>query len=561
MESATNLDGARRPEVGMCVVRLISDRQEVRGLLGDRFDAELTYPKIFLDSVGNATPVIVDTGGDFTLVINVADSEAAAVTLRKVRLQTYGHYFDWGQASGAPLLSFSEAVRVAAGPGRLVVAASLPVARAEALGVNSLDVEPDNTDPRVYISRKKRSDVERQWQTSRDRDAAALRPFISNLRRGADLLDALSKSAVGYAALEELMHDAGLDAVFVSSPFHSEMFTGLPRAMAERLGITCLFVRGHDDVIIFSRQPLERSDFRPHGEAASVAEAMHAFGAGTTGIEEGHLGIGPWQSLHDAGCGLKNAAFVLRRWQDKRAGDDLPYYIAAANAVLRGFEKARDHIRHHLAGGMTESDARSAFDRGVADFAAGIGLEGRIKPYFDIIHSGERTLLPATAGDYPLRAADQTIKFDMGLLVLDTFGCVRACSDIARTLSPVAELQDIHDELRTALVDRLIPAMRPGMSGAQVHAAGVDVLRSFIPRMRKAGLMPPGATADGYLRDCGHTIHRTTAGTVYFLPGAKTTIEAGMLGCVEFVWPFERKIIAVEDGYYITDKEVIPFTI
>jgi hypothetical protein len=33
-----------------------------------------------------------------------------------------------------------------------------------------------------------------------------------------------------------------------------------------------------------------------------------------------------------------------------------------------------------------------------------------------------------------------------------------------------------------------------------------------------------------------------------------------MLGCVEYVWPIGHRIIAVEDGYFITDDEVIAFT-
>jgi Xaa-Pro aminopeptidase len=340
------------------------------------------------------------------------------------------------------------------------------------------------------------------------------------------------------------------------------MFTGLPSQVAEQYGMACLFVPGDEHVTIFAKRPFDRPDFEAAGQSVSLAQAVRSVvGDRPLGIEEGHLGIGVYDALSEAGCAARPSVSILRRWMDHRAGTDLPYFIVAANAVLAGFRRASDYIVRHVQAGVTERDANAIFAAGASEFAKSVGMDGRIGLYFDIIHSGERTLLPAIAGDHPILPAHQTIKFDMGILVGDAFGCVRACSDIARTLSPSRALEQCHDDLRALLVDRLIPQMRPGMSGGDIHALGVRSLRECEAGLRKAGLMREGATMDGYTRDCGHTIHRTTSGSVYFLPGVKETIEPGMLGCVEYVWPIDDKIIAVEDGYYVTDTEVIPFTI
>jgi len=169
-------------------------------------------------------------------------------------------------------------------------------------------------------------------------------------------------------------------------------------------------------------------------------------------------------------------------------------------------------------------------------------------------------LLPATAGAYPVGADDRTVKFDMGLTVADAFGCVRGVSDIARTICAEPGIEALHDELRGILIDRLIPAIKPGMTGGEIHAVGVELLRPLEERLRSLGLLPEGRSVDGYRRDCGHTIQRQTISSVYFLPGVQQKVEDGMLGCVEYVWPINDILIAVEDGFLITPEGGVPFT-
>lgn len=553
--SGTGVEGA---------ARLISGLNEVRDRLGEAVWSELTYAKIFRDSVASTTPVIATVGGRETLLINLSDSCALGAGKPWRSVKTWGGYFDWNQEAGTPAASFAQAVRAVAGPGTLTVGADLPYTRFAALAANGpvTVAGPMIADGPVFVQYKRRAAIEAQWDSTRQADGAAIAAYVGGLRRGKDLLAAMRAPAIGFDPLDTGLSAAGLSALLVTSPYHCELFTGVPAAVAEQFGIACLFRAGAPEIVVFSRQPLGWHDFQSDGTMPSLAAAVAAaVPAEPVGFEGGHLTIGQHAALVAAGCDLREASATFRRWQDRRAGTDLAYFIVAANAVLAGFKQAAAAIERCIAPGLSEREAGAAFDQGAATFSARLGFADRLGPSFDIIHSGERTLLPAIAGDYPLRDGDATIKFDMGVLVRDAFGCVRACSDIARTWSPDETIRAAHDDLRAALVDRLIPAMKPGMTGGRIHALGVEALAGSVPALAAAGLMPQGRGVEGYLRDCGHTLHRTTAGSVYFLPGVSGTIEPGMLGCVEYVWPIGDRILAVEDGYFVTDSEVIPFTV
>jgi Xaa-Pro aminopeptidase len=267
-----------------------------------------------------------------------------------------------------------------------------------------------------------------------------------------------------------------------------------------------------------------------------------------------------WQSLVATGVVLAEGDRVLRRWQDRRAGEDLGYFVFAANAVIEGFAAASAFFGRAKGARLTERDLAAAYRDGVYRFGERIGFKGHHSPYFEIVHSGARTSLPATAADYPVSHDDLTIAFDMGIVVRDSAGCARAVSDIARTICATPRLSEARDQLRKALIDGLIPRIRPGLTGEEIYAIGVDCLRPLEPMLRAAGLLPPGKGVVDYRRDCGHAIHRQTVSSIYFVPGNRETIEEGMLGCVEYVWPIGDILIGVEEGYLVTREATVPFT-
>lgn len=543
--------------------KIYIDSSNLEKLLGPAYLRELTFPQIFKDSRYSVSPLVVVGPEGSHLIVGAADAAAHQAVKQPVPFSTYGRYFDWSQGKGYKQRSLIDALSGVVGTASVKVEGCMPVGRyrdiATAFAASVFDARPTQA---MAVYRKSKGELEAGWRATRDADVPRLVPFVSRLRFGQRLVEAMSAEPIGFSVLDRLVSEAGLDAILVSAPFDLEMFTGLPAAQIEDLGLFALYIPGEADIVVFSPSSLQRADFRPDGSTDSLAQAIGRFAGGAVGFCKDHLAIDVFEPLAAAGLDLKDATYALRRWFDERAGTDLLYFITAANAVLAGVDYASSFIRRAAAGDvLTERDVAALYHQGVEMFAHSIGMDGRIRPYFDIIHPGERTLLPATAGDYPISLSHKTIKFDMGLLVTDATGVVRGCSDIARTISTDPALQAAHDKLRALLVDELIPAIRPGMSGGEIHARGVEILRPITEELKSCGLLHADMDMDGYTRDCGHTLQRQTLATVHFLPGFGERLHAGMLGCTEFVWPIDDLIVACEDGYYVTEEGAIPFTV
>lgn len=539
---------------------LHADLATIERRLGRAFVEELTYPGIYRGSRLNVTPVVIEREGRTFVVISEADSAACAVMTPGVEKIVYGRYFDWGKDMDGPVTNFAQAVRSVAGADEIRVSPELPVTRREALAaggpVEVLAVTPEAP---LFVHRKRRAEIEAQWLATRDADAARFAPFLATLPHGDRLVAASTARSTGYAPFDELAREQGLGAVCVTAPHEVEMFCGLPARVVEQWGIVAVAPVGSDEILVCSRRPLARADFAVEGAPRPLSEILLGLGVGVIGVQKDDMSTAVHAPLVAAGLALADCARLLRRWQDRRAGDDFVYFAFAANAIVAGITAARDFFAR-VEGDVRERDLVAVHHGAIRRFARLHGFEERISSYFDIVHSGARTLLPATAGDHPVRRDHATIKFDMGIVVADAFGCARAVSDIARTICADPQVAAMCDRLRATLVDVLIPAIRPGMSGEEVHAVGVAALKPLEDDLRAAKLLPPDKTVEGYRRDCGHTIQRQTISSVYFLPGVGETIEPGMLGCAEWVWPIGDVLIAVEDGWIDTPEGTIPFT-
>lgn len=534
----------------------------LRAGLGDAFVDELTYPGIFRGAPESVLPVLLEDGQRRALLINEADSAAHAAIHGQADLLTYGRYFTWDRDISAPPEGMGGLLRRLTGPAPVPLPASLPMGRYREIAATGPVALERGEVVRYRRRRIRRDGIEAQWCATRDRDAARLVPFVAGLRHGDVLGAALGAGELSFAPLDALCSEAGLGALLVSAPHEVEMFSGLPAAVNERLGILACFIPGAAEIELFLSGEGEMPGLAvsaPDG-GGSLPDLLRGLAAGPVGALPVHLGAGKWLALEQAGLDMRDGSAPLRRWQDLRAGGDLVYFIVAAHAVLAGYEDIRSFLDR--AGGveLRERDLVAIGRQGAERFARRHGFGGRLSGCFAILHSGARTLLPATAGDYPVCARDRTIAMDTGYFCHDDMGCVRGVSDIARTICAEPALREIHDALRATLVDVLIPGLKPGMSGAEAHAFGQGSLRPLEPALRGAGLLPDGAGIDGYRRDCGHALQRQTISSVYFLPGNEARLEAGMVGCGEFVWPTGDVLLAVEDGYYLTPQGGVPFT-
>jgi Xaa-Pro aminopeptidase len=539
-------------------IRMISSKSDLEAVCGDEFVSRLTYPAIFRGAPLSVTPVVVVRGAEKTVVINDADSDASEALDNSFSVVRYGRYFSWDE-NPAPVKDFATAVRDVCGDESLTCSLDLPMARYEALAAKGplALADPLFFKPRK-LYRKLSSEIEAQWSQSRDDDVHAVESCAKTFPDADLLISFMKRPMVGFEPLRELCRTSGIDALLVTAPHEVELFSGLPSKLNEQLGIWAVFFPGDKEILLASEQPLVRGDFHPVDSKASLGGLLKE--AGTVAAQKNDMGSGDWLCLDGMGVALVAGDEVLRRFQDCRAGSDLVYFFVAANAMIEGLHAAKTFFERANGAPLTERDLVAAHHAAVRRFLDRLGFDGRASRYFDICSSGARTHLPATASDAPVSAKDRTIKFDMGIVVHDAAGCARGVSDIARTICNDPALAELHDEMRAALVDKLVPAIRPGMTGAEVHAIGVDCLRPLDAKFRALGLLPEGATVDGYTRDCGHTIQRQTISSVYFSPNNLNVVEEGMIGCVEYVWPIGDVLLAMEDGYLVGADRSIAFT-
>lgn len=535
-----------------------TDITEIASVVGPEFVNQLTYPGIYRGAPRSVTPVMVETAGHRTIVISDADSQAARALPEDVSVIRYGRYFTFENDPSSPI-DFAEAVRQAANGKDLVADGRIPKARLDALaGLGPVELGSPSENPVVFVYSRPLSQIEAQWLAARERDCAPLGAYLADFPHGDALKSALFPSPKGFSPLAKLCIDNRINALCITAPHEIEALTGLPDATAAKHGVIAVYAPTSDHITIGTSVPFEHSEFTSSGEPLLLSHLLTEYEM--VAAQKNDMSAALWRGLEEAGIALCEGDTILRRWQDLRAGDDFGYFVLAANAVIAGMAEARDFFESRRESSLTERDLTAACQQGIARFAARFGFEGRVSTYFNIVHSGARTLLPATAADYPVSHDDRTIAFDQGIVVRDSAGCVRAVSDIARTICAEQELTDIYLGLRQALIDDLIPRIRPGMTGEQIHAIGVECLQPLEPKLRAAGLLPAGKGVEAYTRDCGHAIQRQTISSVYFVPGNLNVMEEHMLGCVEYVWAIGDVLLGVEEGYVVTPSGTYPFT-
>ncbi len=537
----------------------------VRLLGADYLDA-LVYPHIVKDATKTVLPYVLEHDGKRTVLLR--DSDSAMVSAQPAtthRFAVYGGYFSWNDSPSAPGLP--QLIGELAPDCVVQVDDTLPVASYRALrGPLELDVaDRAGADQPLRHFTLERAQVAAAMESN-----AATEPYrraakrvVEGFRFEARLLELLQRPPEhDFALLDTQLEKAGVDAILVTSPFQLEELSGFPSTWLAQAGASLLFVRGDERLHLllpgYGRLPgtVERATYR------DVAGAVAAIAPGTLAVETGHADLRLARLLGADPSLIANASPLLYRWQELRAASQLPYYVLAANSARLATERAVAYAAGRLAQGgeLRETELALAFDTFLGEFAGECGLHGMFRPYFRIIHPGERALVPAAPSPNVVSSRNRTVKFDMGTQVLDLAGRVRGCSDIAKTLCNTPELEEFQSLLRTILLDRVIPAIRPGVTGAAVHGSATEALAEQDDRARGWNLLPQGRSGKEYSRDCGHVINRQTICTIYLEPGCEQQIEAGMSGCVEFVWPVDEAVVAIEDAYLVTEAGAIPIT-
>ncbi len=553
-------DGPTMNGAATAQLELTHSAKVAADVLGQACVCRLVFPSIVMDATDMVRPLVLRRG-DQTVAVFVPESEQPALAWAKpAPVVLHGYYFTWGTR---PRPGLSDAVARVTGGASIRLDADAPAALYETLA-KSVDVEvtsPASLAP-VHAFRLSAADVDARWEA----DDPELRAAA---RRAARCLEDSRRDAVCEAAapsrftvLDATLQEAELDGVLATSPLHVQGLTGLSFREIARARAAVLYLRGEPEVILLaesSNLPFPAAAIARSGDLAS---AVAALASGRIGYEELHLSVGVLRSLNERYGRCVPASETVRRWEDRMAAANAPAFLLASLSAVQGMDVAIQRAQALSAAGQhyAEEDLAVVYRSALERFAASLGMTARLLPYFEIIQAGERTLYPAMPSSFPITADTQTIKFDVGTLVLDRRGLIRGCSDLARTCAFGSEASEMNAALDAIVRNDLPRAIRPGRSGAEVYASGVAALKEHERHFRALGFLASKTAAEGYARDCGHGLARQTPCTVRFAAGVRAILEDGMMACVELVWPHDRTVVAVEDAWFVDGQGGVNLT-
>jgi len=531
-----------------------------RLVLGEECVRRLVFPTIVMDATDMVRPLVLQRGGE-TQAVFLAESEQPALAWAKPgRVILHGYYFTWDTR---PRPGLADAVATAADGAKILLDPDAPAALLRTLQA-SATVEIGAAPPPapVYAFELATVDVDQRWSADEGDLQAAARRAAGKLEdhRGGAAIGATAPKR--FPTLERTLQEAGLDGILLTSPLHVQGLTGFPLEDLKRGSVAALYMRGERDVILLAQSDSVPPLTRRLGRHVTLAAALAAFAQGRIGYEDLHLPAGALHALTDRYGDLVRASETVRRWEDRMAAANVAGFLLASLSAVQGMDYAIEHARHlsETGRGYTEEDLLVVYRNAVQRFAQSLGTACQVRPYFEIIQAGERSAYPAVPSSFPITASTHTIKFDMGIHIVDRRGLIRGCSDLARTCAFGAEASEMNATLDRVLRYELPLAIQPGRTGGDVYASGVASLTRHEAQFRALGFLPDGLTAKGYARDCGHGLGRQTPCTVHFVAGSTATLEDGMVTCAELVWPLGPNVFAVEDAWFLDGAQQVNLT-
>lgn len=404
-----------------------------------------------------------------------------------------------------------------------------------------------------------RREVARSFERGLQAIAEPARERIDQLGITEPLEPFLDAGDDSFGPLDEMLAEAGIDLLLVSSPLSVQELTGFPMRLVGR-EVWAALERGSQEIHVMSRRELPWLE--PGQNRRQTDYASRFARSGIVGYEEVDLSF---EAAAGFGVDLSDAVpatNLLRRWRERRSWRDVAFYVIAADVTLRGVEAALRVVSDALKDDrdVTEMDAYEHYLATVRDAISTDHLPIRVETYFTHTHAGNRSLLPARATDFSLRPLT-SLKIDAGLFVYDEFGLFRAVSDITRSVVGSEDATWFYGLLDHALTKGVIDACRTGTSGEEVFRAGMAILENERDRIVGAGFAPdiPSLTA-GFRRDVGHLLGKQEPATIGLKLGAAGKLEPGMVGAAEFQWPYRNHCIGVEDIFLVTEDEPVNLT-
>ena len=532
------------------MAHLYTDPHTVERMTGLSLKGSMTMPTQDHDRRFFLPAVLSVAGRDYFLVREIDTANVAACGFTRMPVVPFSPYWRARPAAAMPRTA-ADAVLSLLRTERLTVDAATPALVYEQLRANiPVEVEPAVSRP-VRAFRLHRADVLGRFNHHRKEIAEVAQRLTAGHPHADRLAPWLEERPnPAFHLLDQMSAGRGLSALLATWVTNFQELSGLRGTLAETEGCASLFVLGADEVWILAPASLDLDLAGPAQEYPGLPDAVRDIaGQGPVGFERDALGAAHLLELRERGVQLEDAGLLLRDWREEKAWLDVPYFIVGALASRHAIEGAAHFAGQAIRAGVevTERDVDRVYRSLLREFEAEHRLPVRLEIYFTNNHAGSRTILPSRPTRYPLSAGSTTLKIDCGVFVVDD-GLFHACTDIARTVTTTRNATEVFQAMEQAVVEEIIPGIRVGMTGEQIHALGVDRMAEREVVFRTHGFMPDDFSwRTGYTRDVGHVIERQESYTFYFRPGTARPLRPGMVSCVE--------IHCVDDGHNLTIED------
>ncbi len=549
--------------------RIIFDQLKIKQKTGLDTRNALLYPHMDLDSCVMSSPVLKEDD-DGSLLLFVKDIERGNFDEKmiKARVSYFKPYFTFDGVPEQTPNTWTEGLQSGGAGAAIAVDGQIHMSAYRPLAEKfRITIEANPPWWRVYLYEIRPEDILSAFGASyaaaqKDADKVA-----SGLQQKADVLRLVERAYVDdrFLALDKTMEKMGLETIVVSSPMNLQEMAGIPFAYLESSPCLALYRKG-GPVFLLTSAPLAQNFPVLTGVFPDIEAAVKTLPVklnSTVGIEENHLSYDFYKAL---GLSDNDQAIsaALRVWREQRAGWELPYYLLAARITVYGIETALERVKNALKQGksLLETDVEQYLYDGYQEYVKARGLGSiSVKPYFTVLHAGNRTRRPNLPQAFPVDSATKSLKIDSGVLVMDASGLIRGVSDLCRTLALDEAAEEIYAYFDKTMIDTTIPASVPGNDGDVVYRKGVGTLAAMKEKLVARNLVPDKAVLpDDYRRNIGHVLGKQEPATISFETGNHDVIEEGMVGCVEYQWPYYPYAIGVEDMFYIDRQKTFNIT-
>jgi len=558
-------------------VELITDFNSIKEETGLKIEDNFLYPALGLDSYRDVAPTLVKTDNNKSYLIakQIEEGNLSAngrafsiVGNLDIDMVYHGSYFTWEaiQAMSEPApATQAQALAKVLRIDTVTVNRDMPLGRYQEFQEEfQVTVNPgEKKDVKISVYEVDKEGAVSSYNKDRasaEEIAIALIDEVATITsEDKDLVKEYIRKNKSdkFALLDTLMSRDNISCLLASSRINVQELTAVPW---EQLKDGILALYNGQQICVLSPEPVNSPPLKKTGDYKNLRDALdNLIGDASLGVEEKNLDIG--RVLEIGLDKVKNATDLFRTWREQSAHSDLPYYVIAGHATRYAMENALAYTEEAMSAKrkITERDVEEKYLALFNDFKVKYNCPFiDFKKYFVVLHAGTRTPYASLSSDFPLNTDMNSLKLDSGILVFHN-GIFRACSDMARSIVLTEEGKKVYELTEKCMVEHAIPAAKQGNTGSDVYWAGVSPLVKMEEKIKEWGMLPPGASIkDSYNRDIGHIMGKQEPVTLGLVKAETSRrLQSGMVGAVEYQWPYKKHALGIEDLYLVTDKKGI----